>query len=123
MSATSLTALLLVAAGGATGSVLRYLVTLWSIERLGVGFPWGTLAVNIIGSACIGIAGGLGIGGEARLLLVTGVLGGFTTFSAFSLETGLLFERDWRLAALYVLASLAFGLAAFGLCYVLAKRA
>ena len=98
MSATSLTALLLVAVGGATGSVLRYLVTLWSIERLGVGFPWGTLAVNIIGSACIGIAGGLGIGGEARLLLVTGVLGGFTTFSALCAgEPGFRPRRLWAL--------------------------
>ncbi len=122
MSAFSFGAMLLVALGGATGSVARYLVSLWAIEHLGVAFPWGTLAVNVVGSACIGLAGGFGLGGELRLLLVTGLLGGFTTFSAFSLETGLLWERDWRLAAAYVLASLAFGLAAFALCYGLAKK-
>lgn len=122
MSAIGLMPVLLVALGGATGSVLRYLVSVLAIEVLGTAFPWGTLAVNVIGSAAIGLAGGLGIEGGWRLLLVTGLLGGFTTFSAFSLETGLLWERAWWLAALYVAASLALGLAAFGLCFWLARR-
>jgi CrcB protein len=121
VSAVGLTAVLLVAAGGALGSVARYLVSVFAVEAFGATFPWGTLAVNIIGSALIGVAGGLGLAGELRLLLVTGVLGGFTTFSAFSLETGLLWERDWRLAVLYVAASLALGLAAFALCYWMTK--
>ena len=113
---------LLVAIGGAFGSVLRYGVSVWAVEVLGAGFPWGTLAVNVLGSAAIGLAGGAGLAGELRLLLVTGVLGGFTTFSSFSLETGLLFQRAWWLAALYVAASLLLGLAAFALCFWLARR-
>jgi CrcB protein len=114
--------LALVALGGAFGSVLRYLVSVAGVALWGTAFPWGTLAVNILGSACIGIAGGVGLEGQWRLLLVTGVLGGFTTFSAFSLETGLLFGRAWWLAAAYVAASLVLGLAAFALCFVLARR-
>jgi CrcB protein len=113
---------LLVAAGGALGSVLRYGISLLAAAQLGAGFPWGTLAVNVIGSAGIGIAAGLGVQGEARLLLVTGLLGGFTTFSAFSLETGLLLERGWWLAAAYVAASLLLGLGAFALAYGLLRR-
>ncbi|TCZ65582.1 CrcB family protein [Roseicella aquatilis] len=114
-------ALLLVAAGGALGSVLRFLVSTLLVELLGTAFPWGTLAVNVVGSAAIGLLGGLGVEGGMRLLLVTGLLGGFTTFSAFSLETGLLWQRAWWLAAVYVAASLALGLAAFALCYGLAR--
>lgn len=113
---------LLVAAGGALGSVLRYVVSVLAIEAFGLGFPWGTLAVNVIGSGLIGVCAGLGLGGELRLLLVTGVLGGFTTFSAFSLETGLLWQRGWWLAVVYVAASLGLGLAAFALCFGLARR-
>jgi fluoride exporter len=109
--------LLLVALGGAAGSVLRYVVSHAGLVLFGAGFPWGTLAVNIIGSALIGVFGALGISGEARLLLVTGLLGGFTTFSAFSLETGVLWERAPWLAVVYVAASVLGGLAAFGVCY------
>ncbi|WP_439598507.1 fluoride efflux transporter FluC [Falsiroseomonas sp.] len=114
--------LLLVALGGALGSVLRYAISLLAVEQFGTAFPWGTLAVNILGSAAIGLAAALGVQGELRLLLVTGVLGGFTTFSAFSLETGLLFERSPWLAAAYVAASLILGLAAFALTYGLFRR-
>jgi CrcB protein len=114
--------LLLVAGGGALGSVLRHLVSVASIALLGAAFPWGTLAVNFLGSAAIGIAGGLGVQGEWRLLLVTGLLGGFTTFSAFSLETGLLWQRTPWLAVLYVAASLTLGLAAFGIAYTIARQ-
>lgn len=109
---------LLVAAGGAVGSVLRYLVSLWSVHAFGTGFPWGTLAVNVAGSAAIGLCAGLGVAGPWRLLLVTGVLGGFTTFSAFSLEAALLWEREPWLAAAYVLASVGLGLAAFLAAYL-----
>lgn len=118
MSAASLA---LVALGGALGSVLRHLVSLGALALFGAAFPWGTLAVNLLGSALIGVAGGLGLGGGWRLFVVTGVLGGFTTFSAFSLETGLLFERAPWLAALYVGATLAGGLCAFALAYMLAR--
>jgi CrcB protein len=78
--------------------------------------------VNVAGSAAIGIAAGLGVQGPARLLLVTGFLGGFTTFSAFSLEAGVLFERSPLLAALYVVASVGLGLAAFALAWWLMRR-
>ena len=118
----SLSGVLLVALGGAVGSVARYLVSVAALATLGAGFPWGTLAVNILGSAAIGVAAGMGIEGQQRLLLVTGVLGGFTTFSAFSLETGALFERSPLLAVLYVLASVTFGLAAFALAWWLTRR-
>jgi len=88
----------LVASGGAVGSVLRYVVT-GLAQRLfasgggaAVSFPFGTLVVNVTGSFLIGLLVGMAesravLGTEARLLLVTGLLGGYTTFSAFSLET------------------------------------
>jgi len=114
--------LVLVAVGGAAGSVLRYLISVAALSALGPGFPWGTLAVNVLGSAAIGVAAGAGLEGQGRLLLVTGFLGGFTTFSAFSLETGALFERSPGLAALYVAASVALGLAAFALAFWVMRR-
>ena len=115
--------LLLVAVGGALGSVLRHLVSMQAAAHLGAGFPWGTLAVNVSGSAAIGLLGGFGVGGDRRVLLVTGLLGGFTTFSAFSLETGLLWERGgWWPAAAYVAASLLLGLLAFALCLWAGRR-
>ena len=105
-------ALLLVALGGAIGSVLRYAVSLAGLALLGAAFPWGTLAVNVLGSFAIGAIAGAGIEGQARLLLVPGLLGGFTTFSAFSLEASFLWERSPLLAALYVALSVALGIGA-----------
>ncbi|RVT92238.1 CrcB family protein [Rhodovarius crocodyli] len=102
------------ALGGAIGSLLRYG---FSSMLNTTGFPWGTMAINIAGSACIGLCAGLGLAGGPRAFLVAGVLGGFTTFSAFSLETGLLWERDPRLAVAYVLASVGLGLTAFFLTW------
>lgn len=110
-----------IAMGGAIGSVLRYAagrgMTLW----LGAAFPYGTLLVNIAGSFAIGLlaswfaAKGSADDSALRLLLITGVLGGFTTFSAFSLDTVLLWERGQApLAALYVLLSVGVSLAALG---------
>jgi CrcB protein len=114
--------LLLVALGGALGAVGRHLISVAALSFLGPGFPWGTLAVNILGSAAIGVAAGAGLPGDARLLLVTGFLGGFTTFSAFSLETATLAARAPALALLYVAASLGFGLAAFALAWWVAQH-
>ena len=108
-----MTALLLVGLGGAAGSILRHLVSLSAAAALGTGFPWGTLAVNAAGSAAIGALAALNLQDPARLLLVTGLLGGFTTFSAFSLETAHLWQRAPWLAALYVAASLGGGFAGF----------
>lgn len=112
--------ILLVFVGGGTGSVLRYVVTLWSIRLYGPHFPWGTMAINIAGSTIMGIVAafviwrGPGSGSDAiRLFFMTGVLGGFTTFSAFSLDTMVLWERGEGLLALaYVLLSVAISLAA-----------
>lgn len=103
--------LLLVAAGGAVGAGLRHLVNLASV-RLALSFPWGTLAVNVAGSLAMGIfievlARRLGASSELRLFVATGVLGGFTTFSAFSLEVAFLWERGTHgLALAYVAASI-----------------
>ncbi|NSX90593.1 fluoride efflux transporter CrcB [Agrobacterium tumefaciens] len=108
----------LVAAGGAIGSVFRYLVGVWSVRLAGLNFPWGTLAVNVAGSFLIGllvelVARRLNASMEMRLFLVTGVLGGFTTFSSFSLDAVSLFERGTLgLSAVYVLASLVVSIAA-----------
>ena len=106
--------LLLVALGGAIGAGARHLVNLSALRLVATsGFPVGTLFVNIIGSFAMGLAAGYfafrGEGGMAlRLFLTTGILGGFTTFSAFSLETVLLLERGQSgLAALYVGGSVA----------------
>lgn len=104
--------ILLVAAGGAIGSVARYLTAQLALRLFGPNFPWGTLAVNIVGSLAIGIFAELiarrfSPALEWRLFIITGILGGFTTFSAFSLDVTTLFERgDLLLAATYVIASL-----------------
>jgi CrcB protein len=102
---------LVVFIGGGIGSMLRHGVNVFCARSFGIGFPFGTFAVNVSGSIVMGLlAGYLAFKGEAtqiwRLFLMTGILGGYTTFSAFSLDSVLLFERgQWGLAALYVVAS------------------
>ncbi|MDB5616666.1 MAG: fluoride efflux transporter CrcB [Tardiphaga sp.] len=109
----------LVFIGGGLGSTLRHTVNMVSARTLGTAFPWGTFLINITGSIVMGlIAGYLVFKGQAsqpwRLFLMTGILGGYTTFSAFSLDTALLYERgEIGLALLYVLGSV--GLAIAGL--------
>lgn len=98
--------------GGAVGAALRYWVGTATLHQFGPSFPWGTLTVNLAGGFLMGLlAGGLvRLGGNEslRLLLGVGVLGGFTTFSAFSLDAVTLFERGhFGLDAAYVLASVA----------------
>lgn len=90
--------LLLVAAGGALGAALRHLVNLGSLRLIGPGFPWGTMAINLAGSFAMGVFVGWMAGrghasNELRLFIATGILGGFTTFSAFSLDVATLYER------------------------------
>jgi CrcB protein len=110
--------LLLVLAGGALGSAARYLVATWAANRWGAVFPWGTLGVNIAGCFLIGLLATLAdeagrIGPDTRVFLVVGVLGGFTTFSSFSLETlRLAEENELFRAAAYLLASVGIGLLA-----------
>src|ERR687892_263581 len=109
-----------VALGGATGSAARFAVTQWMGARWGWTFPWGTFAVNVTGSLAIGLVMTLLLARGAdpmyRLLLVTGFLGGYTTFSAFTFETLALLEaRRWDAAALYVTGSVVLGLLATAL--------
>ena len=94
---------LLVMVGAGVGGALRYHVGRLTFHLWGAAFPWGTLAVNLLGGLFIGLAAGLlsrfSAGEGARLLLVVGLLGGFTTFSAFSLELWLMVERGQTLLA------------------------
>ena len=108
---------LLVFIGGGLGSSLRHLINVASTRWLGTAFPYHTLIINITGSLVMGlIAGYLAFRGEAsphwRLFLMTGILGGYTTFSAFSLDAALLYERgEMALALLYVAGSVMLSLA------------
>jgi CrcB protein len=108
---------LLVFLGGGLGSTLRHIINIVSPRVLGTGFPYHTFIINITGSIMMGlIAGYLAFKGEAsqpgRLFLMTGILGGYTTFSAFSLDAALLYERgEIGLALFYVLGSVVFSIA------------
>jgi CrcB protein len=108
---------LLVFVGGGLGASLRHFVNVTCARCIGIDFPWGTFIINITGSTVMGlIAGYLAFKGEAtqawRLFLMTGILGGYTTFSAFSLDTALLYERGaLGLAAAYVLGSVILSIA------------
>jgi CrcB protein len=125
-----MTRFLLVAAGGALGSMARYGLGL-TLGRLlpGAAWPWGTFAANLIGGLLMGLLVGWlayrGQGGEGvRLFAAVGLLGGFTTFSAFSLEAALMIERrDWTTAGLYVAASTVLAVAALFLGLMIARRA
>ncbi|MCX5493448.1 fluoride efflux transporter CrcB [Kaistia dalseonensis] len=101
--------------GAGIGGVLRHLVNLGAARLLGVGFPWGTLTVNVVGSFVMGVLAGYfafradqpGMQ-EWRFFLATGILGGFTTFSTFSLDLAVLYERGaLGTAALYGVTSVA----------------
>ncbi|MBG52718.1 MAG: fluoride efflux transporter CrcB [Alphaproteobacteria bacterium] len=100
--------LLAVALGGAVGASGRYLFAAQALRLMGPGFPWGTLGVNILGSFAMGVlvemlALRFSVSPEMRVFLVTGLLGGFTTFSAFSLDVSLMIQKgELPLAALYV---------------------
>ena len=108
---------LLVFFGGGLGATLRHFINLTCARCIGPGFPWVTFIINISGSTVMGlIAGYLAFKGEPsqpwRLFLMTGILGGYTTFSAFSLDTALLYERgELGLAAAYVLGTVALSIA------------
>ncbi|ESX03458.1 MULTISPECIES: fluoride efflux transporter CrcB [unclassified Mesorhizobium] len=102
--------LLLVVVGGGIGAGIRHLTNIGALRLVGPNYPWGTMAINIVGSFAMGlfVAALMRRGGsnELRLFVATGVLGGFTTFSAFSLDFATLWERGATLPALgYALAS------------------
>jgi CrcB protein len=106
-----------VAVGGAIGATGRYLFNLQMLRLLGPNFPWGTFGVNVIGSFIMGLVAGLfalrlDLSAEMRSFITTGILGGFTTFSAFSLDAANMMERGQHaLAAAYIGGSVALGLA------------
>ena len=110
----------LVFLGGGVGAALRHGVNVYAGRAFGLGFPWGTVIVNVVGSLAMGLFAAwfafradAGLSQHARLFLTTGLLGGFTTFSAFSLDAVLLWERHaYAAAAAYVLGSVALSLAA-----------
>ncbi len=107
-----------VALGGAIGAAGRYLVAMQTLRFFGPGFPWGTLTVNIVGSLAMGFLAGLfayrmHVSPEIRMFLMTGILGGFTTFSAFSLDVSVLMERkDYMMSAFYIIGSISLSVAA-----------
>lgn len=110
--------ILLIALGGATGSVLRYLIGKYFQENWGGSFPWGTMIVNLIGCLVIGFIYALdekmgGMNSETKLFITVGLCGGFTTFSAFCNESLMLLRQDHiLLAALYASGSLFLGILA-----------
>jgi CrcB protein len=108
---------LIVFVGGGIGAALRHGVSLLAARLVGTGFPAGTLTVNVLGSLIMGVlAAWFTFKGDAsqhwRLFLATGVLGGFTTFSSFSLDVAVLYERGaFGLATVYVIASVVLSVA------------
>jgi fluoride exporter len=112
---------LLIALGGAVGTLLRYLTALAALRWLGMDFPYGTLIVNLVGSFLIGLVQALGaealmIPDDARLFLTAGVMGGLTTYSAFSYETVRLMEVGaWPQATLNVAVTT---IACLALCFL-----
>ncbi|MEZ5939669.1 MAG: fluoride efflux transporter CrcB [Hyphomonadaceae bacterium] len=121
--------LFLVMIGGAIGAGLRHLTSGFMLRRLGPDFPFGTLSVNVLGSLLLGLLVGVLAfrGGEhqnqLRALIGTGVMGGFTTFSAYSLETALMIEEGrYMQAGGYALGSVAAGVLAVFVGLWIARR-
>ncbi|MDX5364829.1 MAG: fluoride efflux transporter CrcB [Alphaproteobacteria bacterium] len=119
--------LLAVAAGGAIGAGARHLFGLQMLRLFGPNFPWGTFGVNLAGSLLMGILAGLfalklDLSPELRSFLTTGILGGFTTFSAFSLDAVNMLERgDTGLAFAYMGSSVVLGVGALFLGLVIIR--
>lgn len=120
-----MTAIVQVALGGAIGAVLRYLVVLGTVRQFGASFPWGVLVVNLAGCFAMGLLFGvLGQRSGTAPFLLTGVLGGFTTYSAFSLDVVRLVERGSYLpAAAYVVVTVSGAVLFCGLGYVMTRGA
>ncbi len=120
--------ILVVAAGGALGSVARYLVGVWATRLFGIGFPWGTLCVNLVGSFVIGLVVELSalrfqLTPETRLFIITGLIGGFTIFSSYALEISAVMQRgNHILAALYAFGSIIAGVGAIFLAILIVRR-
>jgi fluoride exporter len=123
----TVTTILLVSLGAAVGANARYWLSQWAARQWGAAFPYGTLLINVLGSFAIGVVLALAATNAAitpnwRLLLVTGMLGGFTTFSTFSYETyQLLVDGSLLLAALNIVGSVGVGLVGVVLGAALAR--
>ena len=119
---------LLVALGGAGGAASRYAVNVFMLQQFGAGFPLATLTVNVVGSFLMGILTGLialgwKISPHVQLFLMTGLLGGFTTFSAFSIDVLALHERGEVVSGLiYIIASVVLSISAAFLGILLVRR-
>ncbi len=118
---SNLATYLAVGLGAGLGGVCRYAITVAFVARFGPGFPLGTLFINLSGSFLIGVIAQLaltrvlGFDPLLRIALTAGLLGGYTTFSTFAFDALTLgSDREWRLATIYVLASVGLGIAA---CY------
>jgi CrcB protein len=121
--------LLLVFAGGGVGSVARYLVGVMALRALGPNWPYGTFAVNVIGGFVMGALVGflahrdLGDPERWRILIGVGILGGFTTFSSFSLDAAAMIERrDYGMAAGYIVLSVLLSITALFAGLLAARR-
>jgi CrcB protein len=117
---------LIVFTGAGLGATARYWMGVWMLQKLGPGFPWWTFTINLSGSFLIGVAGGVWMTQPAshpwRLFVIVGILGGYTTFSSFSLETfNLMREKSYLYAGFNVVGSCLFGLVACWLGLVLAS--
>ena len=110
--------LIAIAVGGALGSLARHFLSSGIYGVTGTAFPWGILIVNVLGGFAMGLVVELGAlklnyAPEMRAFMTTGILGGFTTFSTFSLDAALLIERgEWLSAAFYMIASVALSVGA-----------
>jgi len=118
---------LLICLAGALGSGTRYLIGVFSVQRFGPGFPFGTLTVNLLGCFLIALVTQLamrmtGFNETLRLTLTAGFLGGLTTYSSFNYETTALVEKgEWRIASLYLFSTL-LGCALTGVLGILLAR-
>ena len=114
----------LIASGGAVGAAARFLLDTLASRRLGDRWPWGTLAVNVLGSGLLGVLVGAGAGGSTRSLLAVGFCGAFTTTSAFAWQTiGLWYEGRRAVAVAYVVVSVVAAVPALAAGWVVGAQA
>jgi CrcB protein len=112
---------ILVAVAGGLGASLRLVIDGVVRSLAGARLPWGTLLINVLGSAGLGVLLGFGVGARTALVVGTGLLGGFTTFSTASFESAaLVLDKRWTVAILYAVGTLVLSIAAAAIGYFLA---